>query len=488
MMRKTLRRLFLVLALLAVALPTSTALADQHGPTLSTSLTSVYVSDLTSPSTVYAWIENTGSGTLNWTARSSDAWVTLSPSGGSTRTETDQLAITLDPSTLTPGVPYLGTVIVSGNNDSQTITLNVTRPSADTPVLSVGTSTINAEDLTGASTTSTVVRNIGNGLLTWTAFADTEWISVTPAGGTTTTELDQLLITIDPSTLVTGTPYYGTVTVTSDGGSHSVTVQATRLDATISGETAPLTVGLSSITASDLEETRVITTSIRNTGSGTITWTISTDSDWISVTPTTGSTGSESDELLITLDPATLIEDVPAFGTITISSSDGNRTISVAATRPGLVGLVQLVSPADGIELLREGTETAVTLSWQRPSTATAVQLEVASDSSFGTTMFSEMRSDLTAVVHLTAPDYSQYYWRVRASGEAGWGPWSGIRSFRIVPEVAGAAAGTSAEPSAGSSAGSGSNNLVLYASAGGAMVVVGLTAFILIRRRRVTG
>lgn len=60
MMRKTLRRLFLVLALLAVALPTSTALADQHGPTLSTSLTSVYVSDLTSPSTVYVWIENTG--------------------------------------------------------------------------------------------------------------------------------------------------------------------------------------------------------------------------------------------------------------------------------------------------------------------------------------------------------------------------------------------------------------------------------------------
>ncbi len=483
-MKTTLRKLFLVLAALAIlafGLPMFTVLAAEGEPTLSTSLTSVYVSDLTSPSTVYTWIQNTGSGTLNWTARSDDAWVTLSPTGGSTRTETDQLAITLDPSTLTPGVPYLGAVIVSGNDNSQTITLNVTRPSEDAPVLSVGTSTINGEDLTDASTTSTVVRNSGSGVLTWTAFADSEWISVTPTSGTTTTELDQLLITINPSTLVPGTPYYGAVTVTSDGGSHSVTVQATRLDATTLGETAPLTVGLSSITATDLKEARVILTSIRNTGSGTIAWTISTDSDWISVSPTNGSTGSESDELAITLNPTTLTEDVPAYGTITISSSEGNRTISVAATRPGLVGLAQLVSPVDGVELPREGTETAVTLSWQRPSTATAVLLEIASDGNFETTVFSEMRSDMTAVVYLTAPEYAQYYWRVRTSGEAGWGPWSAIRSFRIVPEVDGAAAG---EPAA---AASGSSNVILYSSLGAAVVIAGAAAFIFVRRRRAT-
>ena len=462
-----------------LGLPTFTVLAAEGEPTLFVSLTSIYVSDLTSRSTVYTWIQNTGSGTLNWTARSSEAWITTSPTGGSTRTETDQLAIILDPSTLTAGVPYLGTVIVSGNGGDQTITLNVTRPVATAASLSVGISTINAEDLTGSSTTSTVVRNNGSGTLTWTAFADSEWISVTPASGSTTTEIDQLLITVDPSTLVSGTPYYGAVTVTSDSGSHSITVQATRLDTTMLAETAPFTVGITSIIATDLEEPRVILTSIKNTGSDTIAWTASSDSAWITVTPTSGSISSESDELTITLDPTTLTEDVPAYGTITISSSEGNRTISVAATRPGPVGGVQLVSPVDGIELLREGTETAVTLSWQRPAAATSVWLEVASDRDFGTTVFSEMRSDMTAVVYLTAPEYAQYYWRVRASGEAGWGPWSDIRSFRIVPEI-----GAAEEQAAGA----GSGNVILYVSIGAAVVVIGLIAFVLVRRRRAGG
>ncbi len=479
MMKKTLLKLFLVLTVLTLGLPTSTALAAEDEPTLFVSVTSIYISDLTSRRTVYTWVWNTGTGTLNWTARSSQSWITTSPTGGSTRTQTDQLAITLDPTTLTAGIPYMGTVIVSGNGGSQTITLNVTRP-AGSAGLSVGISTINAADLTGTATTSTLVRNSGTGTLTWTAFSDREWISVTPASGSTTTESDQLAITVDPNTLAPGTPYYGTVTVTSNSGSHSITIQATRLDTTTLAETIPLTVGLSSISVNDLEEPRVIPTSIRNTGDGTITWTTYSDRDWISVNPTSGSTSSESDELTITLDPTTLTEDVPAYGTITISSSEGNRTISVVATRPGPVGRVQLVSPVDGIEVQRQGTETAVTLSWQRPAAATGVLLEIASDQSFGTTVLSEMRSDTTAVVHLTAPEYAQYYWRVRASGEAGWGPWSGIRSFRIVPEV-GAAPGAEA-------VGSGGNSVVLYASLGAAAVVAGAAAFIFVRRRRATG
>ncbi len=490
--KKTLPNLFVALALLLMlGLPASTALADQHEPTLFLSITSVYVSDLTSPSTVYTLVENTGSGTLNWTARTTEPWITLSPTGGSTRSETDQLAITLDPGTLTPGVPYVGTVIVSSNTGDETITLNVTRPADDAAVLSVGISTINAENLTGVATTSTVVRNSGSGTLTWNAFADSEWMSVSPVRGTTTTEIDQLLITIDPSTLVPGTPYYGAVTVTSDSGSHSITVQATGIDTTTLAETSPLTVGLTSITASDLVIPRVVVTSIRNTGAGTITWTISSDSAWISVDPTSGSTSSESDELTITLDPTTLTEDVPVFGTITISSSEGNRTISVSATRPGSVGRAQLVSPADGSEVLREGTETAVTLSWQRPDTATLVLLEVASDNDFATITLSETRSDTTAVVRLAAAENSLYYWRVRTFGDEGWGPWSEIRSFRVVTEL-GAAGGeaTGAEATAGGAtegeaAEAGTGNVLLYVSIGGAVVIGGAAAFIFVRRRR---
>ncbi len=48
MMKKTLLKLFLVLTVLTLGLPTSTAIAAEDEPTLFVSVTSIYISDLTS--------------------------------------------------------------------------------------------------------------------------------------------------------------------------------------------------------------------------------------------------------------------------------------------------------------------------------------------------------------------------------------------------------------------------------------------------------
>ena len=60
--------------------------------------------------------------------------------------------------------------------------------------------------------------------LTWTVSDDQTWITMNPAGGTTTTETDTVTVTIDTTGLACGTTHTGTITVNSDGGTKTGTI------------------------------------------------------------------------------------------------------------------------------------------------------------------------------------------------------------------------------------------------------------------------
>ncbi len=62
------------------------------------------------------------------------------------------------------------------------------------------------------------ITNDGTGSFTWTASSDQSWLSVTPTSGDTTSEIDTLFVSADPTGLAQET-LTGTITITPDTGS-----------------------------------------------------------------------------------------------------------------------------------------------------------------------------------------------------------------------------------------------------------------------------
>jgi hypothetical protein len=67
------------------------------------------------------------------------------------------------------------------------------------------------------------ITNIGAGTLNWSISADQSWISLWPSSGSTSTEEDEISVTVDRTGLSYGA-YSGNLNITSDGGNETVSV------------------------------------------------------------------------------------------------------------------------------------------------------------------------------------------------------------------------------------------------------------------------
>ena len=106
-------------------------------------------------------------------------------------------------------------------------TLDVTGPPpGQNPALTITPNSLSFHAQAGANPAnqSISVRNSGGGTLTYTARADVPWVSITPAGGTSTGETDTLTVAVDTSGLRAGT-HSGSVTVAAGAaGSRTVSI------------------------------------------------------------------------------------------------------------------------------------------------------------------------------------------------------------------------------------------------------------------------
>jgi von Willebrand factor type A domain/Viral BACON domain len=84
---------------------------------------------------------------------------------------------------------------------------------------------------TAGVTTEVDIYNTGTGTLIWSVNEDISWLTVTPATGTTTTDIDKLTLTVDRTGLAADT-YHATFTIGSTGGNRSILVSMTTGDGT----------------------------------------------------------------------------------------------------------------------------------------------------------------------------------------------------------------------------------------------------------------
>jgi hypothetical protein len=245
-------------------------------------------------------IHNSGGGTLTWSLSSSAAWLTVSPTSGTSGATDNAVAIAANVSGMAAGSYNAAITIAATGATNTPVTVPVTLTiNAAVPTIAYSPSNLGfVVDGVGASAESQTINiyNSGNGVLGWSASASNTWLSLSPASGTGTGEV---IVSAETSGMVPGS-YDGMITITASGAINN----PVQVPVTLTINAVMPTIGYSpselSFTAdegSGNPADQII--NVYNNGSGILNWSASTSEAWLSVSP---SSGSDSGAFIVSAD------------------------------------------------------------------------------------------------------------------------------------------------------------------------------------------
>lgn len=284
-------------------------------------------------------VQNTGSGTLSWSAAFAPAWLSASSSSGNLSAGASQtVTLFADTAGLSAG-SHSGTVTITAAGAVNTPqTVGVTLTISQAPVIGLTPSSLTFDAPQGGANPgakSISLTNQGGGTLAWSASTNAAWLSVSPPSGT----------------LVSGTPQTLAVSVNTSGlteGTYLASVQIAATGATNTPQAVPVTLNVNALpkiganpktlafsVSSDSGISSPSAVSVTNTGSGTLAWSASCAVGWLEFSPVSGSLGVlASEPFLLTVRAGGLN---PGHYTTTVQIADSNavnspQTIAVDLT------------------------------------------------------------------------------------------------------------------------------------------------------------
>ncbi len=321
---------------------------------------------------------NSGAGILNYTVSTNQSWLSCTSSGSSIG-QTDKKTVTVfyTASSLTQGT-YTATITITApgaSNTPQTIpvTLTVTPPPAPTISNNV-TSTVTASCTQGGNPSSQTfdIWNSGGGTLSYMISTNQTWLSCTPSNGTSVAASggsghNTITVNYAASSLTPGS-YSATITISASGATNTpqnIPVNLTVNPAANATSSASNTTSPAAPTISENAPSSINTTCVKgsnassqsfdvwNSGGGTLSYTVSGNASWLSLTPSSGtSTGGHG---TITVNFATSSLAAGSYSaTITISASGASnspQTIPVSLTVSDQITPEQLTFSIDPTSL-----------------------------------------------------------------------------------------------------------------------------------------
>jgi len=216
--------------------------------------------------------------------------------------------------------------LVDNNTASQIVNVILSAPTE--PVLSYSPTSHNFGDMLEGQSDSTTfeIWNSGTGTLSYSLGESCSWVSVTPSGGSSNGEHDTMTVNIDTTGLSLG-HYSCDISITSNGGSGTFTVEVN----IVSAPTEPvLSYSPTSHNFGDMLEGQTDSTTfeIWNSGTGTLSYSLSESCSWVSVTPSGGSSNGEHDTMTVNIDTTGLSLGHYSCD-ISITSNGGSGTFTV---------------------------------------------------------------------------------------------------------------------------------------------------------------
>ncbi|MFA6469257.1 MAG: carboxypeptidase regulatory-like domain-containing protein [Bacteroidota bacterium] len=292
------------------------------------------------------------------------------------------------------------------------------------PQLAVSTEVVDF-DIADNYKTFTITNKNKIGTVTWQISKDQPWIMVSPSSGTVTTETKIISLSVNRDSVFFGN-YSGTITISSDAGIKTISILMTKVN-----PNAPqLTVSPPQLDFSSSQSSSAIT--IKNTGTGTINWTVTKSEPWILPSITSGSTTNLSpSSITLSVDRNGLAINNYS-GTVTINSNAGNQTVPIKMeVAAGSI-------PAPILQFVSK-TQTSITIGWTKSTSTSFASYKIYRSAVGGVT---ESATLLTTITNANTNTYTDiglnsattYYYKVYIYNTANLG--SGSNEINVTTDV----------------------------------------------------
>jgi hypothetical protein len=178
---------------------------------------------------------NSGEATLNYAVNDDVSWLTCSPLNGVSTGERDTITVTYATSNLPAGV-HSASISLSApgaTNSPQSVAVSLTVEEPAGPVISLNRLSLTNACEEGQNAISQLfeVWNGGGEALDYTISDDADWLTCTPATGTSTVERDTIVVEYATAGITAGS-YVATITISAPGATNSP--QAISVDLAVS--------------------------------------------------------------------------------------------------------------------------------------------------------------------------------------------------------------------------------------------------------------
>ncbi|HAA22966.1 MAG TPA: hypothetical protein DCP28_30955 [Cytophagales bacterium] len=264
-------------------------------------------------------IENCGRGTLTYSIQNNKSWIILNKTQGSVAKGTEVVEVSIDRDQMTPG-DYEGTIYVN-SDDGGTAQIDIYATVIDETLPRIAVTPDEIQFGSNLDEASITIENQGGSELSWSASIDETWLQISPAQGDLVEggEMD-LILSVERDLLAPG-DHYSSVTFISNGG-------ATVVRANLRVEIAPnLEVAIDSLFFG--EGLNQLSVDINNGGTGDLSWTITSNQDWLSPSVPSGANDATV-QINIDRSKAFYGENI---GVISISGANQIHRIFVSMTK-----------------------------------------------------------------------------------------------------------------------------------------------------------
>lgn len=241
-------------------------------------------------------LKNSGSGVLRWSLTKDQPWVTATPDTGSIDSTSIVVAVAVNILGLIAGTHQANLIVDSnGGRAVIAITLTIAPPQ---PSLAFTPNALQFAATQGGANPPEqllVIRNAGSGALTWKLTSNQPWLRAEPDTSATTTA-DTVRVSLALANLAAGT-YGGALDLRSNGGSGVINVTLIVSPQPPLLEVSPRSLNFVATEGTANPPSQPIT--IRNSGGGTLQWSVIEQSTWLSVSPRSGSTTTETDTVRV---------------------------------------------------------------------------------------------------------------------------------------------------------------------------------------------
>jgi len=314
--------------------PTTTSTTTSIGPKLSVSPSSLSFGDNDTAKQIT--IANSGAGTLTWRIKDNETtynegkdWVfTASPKSGSITSSSQSVTVLVNRSGISAGSYSASLPILSnGGTKNLSVSMSVAQQELPLPLISNKFLVFNV----GETEKTFTIRNISSGSLTWEIGdivynRSKGWLKVSPELGYARTDTDTVKVTVNPENEGKGF-YSATIPVRTNAGTVNVNVVMLIQEGPVAKVQPAI---LFFLRKTDTKKGFSIT----NTGSGTLSWSISSPeykggNGWIkTLSPTSGTTETDPSVVTVEISRDGLISGLYRAD-IPIVSNGGNKKVIV---------------------------------------------------------------------------------------------------------------------------------------------------------------